>query len=279
MTRLVTAFVCALGLGALGCGGGEAPRPLLWGADLSLAKEKGGVKLEPGIFLMGSPKAEEGRYPPEQLHEVKLTRGFWILDTEVTQALYQEVMGTNPSKNPDCGPTCPVEEVNWFDAIAFCNRLSKIEGLSPAYTVLKDQVRWNWGANGYRLPTEAEWEYAARGAGANKGAYPGGGPPDAVAWHNANARGRPHPSKELRPNEIGLYDMGGNVREWVWDFPVYFDAQYAIDPTGPAQGQERMTRGGSWSADASRVRNAYRRPSKPTERTPHVGFRVVRTSL
>jgi formylglycine-generating enzyme required for sulfatase activity len=257
----------------------EPPQTVLWGADLAVAADNGGIQLQPGVFLMGSPKSEDGRYPPEQLHEVKLTRSFWILQTEVTQELYERVMGKNPAKHVKCGPTCPVEEVSFFDAINFCNRLSEIEGLAPAYTLKGQQVVWHWGSPGYRLLTEAEWEYAARSGGKNRGALPGGGPPSAIAWHNANARGSTHPSKELRPNELDLYDMGGNVREWTWDFPSYFGPEYAIDPTGPATGTERMTRGGSWTADLTRVRNAYRRPEPPKTSTPQIGFRIARTAL
>ncbi|MFT5454472.1 MAG: sulfatase modifying factor 1 [Myxococcota bacterium] len=277
MTRAITWGGVALALSVFGCGG-EPPRTVLWGADMSRAEEAGAVRLEPGVFLMGSPKGEKGRYPSEQLHEVKLTRGFWILESEVTQGLYQEVMGTNPSSNSECGPTCPVEEVNWYDAIAFCNRLSKFEGLQPPYIVRGQQVTWNWGANGYRLPTEAEWEYAARSGGRNRGPLPGGGPAADVAWHSANARGSTHPVKQKRATELGLYDVGGNVREWVWDYPMSFGTGYAIDPTGPTTGTQRLTRGGGWTADPRRVRNAYRKLSAPTERTPHVGFRIARTA-
>lgn len=270
------AITAALALSfIMGCQS-EPTRDVLWGSDLSRTADHGGVKLEPGVFLMGSPKSEEGRYPPEQLHEVKLTRGFWMLDSEVSQRLYTEVMGSNPSRHDECGEQCPVEEVSWFDAVNFCNRLSEIEGVQPAYTINGKQVTWQWGAPGYRLPTEAEWEYAARAAGSNRGALPGGGPPEQVAWHNANARGTTHPAKGLRANSIGLYDMGGNVREWVWDYPAYFESEYAIDPTGPVTGSQRVTRGGSWTADPTRVRNAYRRPESPTTSTPQIGFRVVR---
>ncbi len=257
-----------------GCGSAEV-ETLLWGHDMERRVEGKGVLVPPGIFMMGSPETEPGRYPPEQTHEVKLTRGFVILATEVTQGLYEEVTGGNPSKFSECGANCPVEEVSFVDAVRFCNRLSEREGLPSAYGIRGQRVTWNVDSLGYRLPSEAEWEYAARAG--NKGRYPSGGPPEAVAWYQKNARGKTHPVGTLRGNGWGLFDTSGNVREWVWDFPGYFGTEYAIDPTGPTKGAERMTRGGSWSADDSRVRNAYRKPAPPSQKTPHVGFRVVRT--
>ena len=255
------------------CGSADV-ETLLWGHAMERRVEGRGVEAPPGIFMMGSPETEPGRYPPEQMHEVKLTKGFVILATEVSQGLYEQVMGSNPSKFDKCGAECPVEEVSFIDVVQFCNRLSDREGLGAPYQIRGSKVTWNREADGYRLPTEAEWEYAARAG--NNGRYPAGGPADSVAWYQKNARGRTHPVGELRSNAWGLFDTSGNVREWVWDFPDYFSTGYAIDPVGPAEGQERMTRGGSWSADETRVRNAYRKPSPPTEKTPHIGFRVVR---
>jgi formylglycine-generating enzyme required for sulfatase activity len=249
---------------------------VLWGAEPAAAVHQGAVLVAPGEMEMGTPVTEEGRFPSEVLHRVVLTRPFLLGATEVTQAQYQAVMGVNPSNFTACGPTCPVEKVSWNDAVAFCNRASEIEGLQRAYQIGPKGVVWHWDANGYRLPTEAEWEYAARAGRRER--YSGSDNVDDVAWYEANSRGSTHPVGGKAPNHWGLYDMTGNVREWVWDIPISPPpTDKFTDPVGAATGTDRVSRGGSWSANDARVRAGYRRWAVPTDKANALGFRVART--
>ena len=268
--------LCALCLGlAFGCSKDEK-RTVLWGSNLEAAEARGGVLLSPGHFEMGSPAHEAGRFESEQLHPVTLRGAFYLSSTEVTQGQYQAVMGQNPSKNQACGMSCPVERVNWMEAVEFCNRLSVMEGVAPAYVVTGGEVTWDVSSPGYRLPTEAEWEYAARAGMAH--IYAGSSSPDEVAWYGGNAKGSSHPVAQHKPNRWGFYDFSGNVREWVWDrWGVTFPEGETVDPTGPETGEQRVNRGGSWSSDARRVRVAYRRPGAPDERSAYIGFRIARS--
>ena len=186
-------------------------------------------------------------------------------------------MQANPSRFQGCGGTCPVESVSWFDAVQFANRLSTREGLKPAYRVSsKGGVRWNRRADGYRLLTEAEWEYAARGGQP----FPvAGGEPADVAWTSENAGGSTHPGCTQAPNGLGLCDMSGNVREWVWD---WYDADaYVSVPaeqtTGPEAGLLRVVRGGGWDLDASHARVARRDGRAPGDVSDGVGLRLGRS--
>jgi formylglycine-generating enzyme required for sulfatase activity len=259
----------------MGCSEGEK-KTVLWGLDLSAAETRGGVRLSPGHFEMGSPPREPGRFDTEVLHPVTLQKSLILASTEVTQAQYEAVMGTNPSKTSTCGPDCPVDRVTWMEAVEFCNRLSIWEGVAPAYTIGGQEVAWDGKSPGYRLPTEAEWEYAAR-AGL-KHVYAGSNEPGEVSWYGENSKGMSHPVGRRKPNHWGFYDMSGNVREWVWDrWGVVFPPGESVDPRGPETGDQRVNRGGSWSSDARRVRAAYRRPGEPGERSVYIGFRVART--
>ncbi len=256
--------------------GGPPPQVLLWGADPSVAVTRGAIKAEPGEFVMGSPVTEAGRFPSEQLHRVTLTRPFLVGAHEVTQAQYQSVMGANPSHFVACGPTCPVDKVTWNDAIAFCNKLSELEGIAPAYEVQGATVKWAWNAPGYRLLTEAEWEYVARAG--KKELFSGSDIAEDVAWFTTNSAGSTHAVGTKAANGWGLFDMTGNVREWVWDLPsVPFSDGHATDPFGEVKGDQRASRGGSWSSDERRVRVAYRRWAQTGDRSNSLGFRVART--
>jgi formylglycine-generating enzyme required for sulfatase activity len=184
------------------------------------------VWISPGTFRMGcSPDDSECFDDEKPAHAVTITKGFWIGQTPVTQAAYAKVVGSNPSTYH--GAQLPVEEVSWDDAKAYCERVQM------------------------RLPTEAEWEYAARGgtAGARYG------PPERIAWYSANAASMTHEVAQKQPNAFGVYDMLGNVREWVADWYGPYDAAGAVDPRGPSTGQDRVARGGSWydSAQIARV--------------------------
>ena len=166
---------------------------------------------------MGSPESEEYRDSDEVQHRVTLTRAFLLQATEVTQAQYQALMGNNPSKFSNCSD-CPVEKVSWIDAIAYVNALSKKESLPACYDSKGEVIggRTVYDCKGYRLPTEAEWEYAARG-GAQGARY---GNLDNIAWYDGNSGRKTHPVGKKRPNSFGLYDMLGNVWEWCHDWMV-----------------------------------------------------------
>ena len=222
------------------------------------------VLIDPGSFTMGAPTAELGREPNEVQHDVTLTDGFYLAETEVTQAQWEAVMGTNPSHFSGCDD-CPVEWVSWHDAVDYCNALSALEGLEPAYEVKCPYVNWDQSANGYRLPTEAEWEYACR-AGSTTAFYNGGitetqcSDPnlDQIGWYCGNSAWTTHEVGQKLPNAWGLYDMSGNVYEWCWDWRGDYPLGPVTDPVGPSSGNMRVMRGGSWGYTALQCRSAYR---------------------
>ncbi|MEV5574151.1 formylglycine-generating enzyme family protein [Spirillospora sp. NPDC052269] len=184
---------------------------------------------------------------------------FQIAALPVTQELYARVTGGRPSAAS--GDLLPVENVSWWDAVHFCNTLSEQEGLAPAYRVHGDEAEWDRSADGYRLPTEAEWEYACH-AGTSGPHY---APLDEIAWYRENSGERPHEVGAKRPNPWGLYDMLGNVWNWCWDF---------YDPE--VYGTYRVLRGGGWFDEHWSCRASARRRSHPTYRVDDVGFRLAR---
>ena len=244
----------------------------------------GFVRIEPGVFTMGSPADEHGGCWRQTQHPVTLTRAFAVKATEVTQAEWQAVMGSNPSGFVDCGGDCPVENVNWNDAVDYCNALSAQQGLAPCYDAARSFS--GFACEGYRLPTEAEWEYAAR-AGTQTAlstgdiAHPECRPLDpnldAAGWYCGNSGETTHPVGAKQANAWGLYDMHGNVWEWVqdWDGAVREDA--ALDPLGPADGFSRGVRGGAWDRDARDACSAARGGDTLEDRNDTIGFRPVRT--
>jgi formylglycine-generating enzyme required for sulfatase activity len=234
-------------------------------------------RLPPGKFQMGSPETEPGRFSSEKQHEVEIKTPFAISVTEVTQGQYAAVMGKNPSEFQGDAAR-PVENVTWLDAVKYCNRLSEREGLSPCYQIEGDQVKWPEGlkCRGYRLPTEAEWEYAARADGTT--AYSGSAEVDEVAWYDANSEKAPHPVGSKRGNAWGLHDFSGNVWEWVWDrYSSDYEKLPPVDPTGPESGSFWLSRGGSWVFDARHARVAYRSRDDPGYRFGYQGFRLSRS--
>lgn len=233
--------------------------------------------LPPGKFKMGSPLTEDGRSDDEDLHSVEITVPFALFTTEVTQGQYERVMGENPSQFKG-DLELPVENVSWLDAIKYCNRLSEREGQPVCYEIDGNRVQWGQGlgCRGYRLPTEAEWEYAARADG--KTLYAGSDQVDKVTWYSGNAQGTIHPVKQKLPNEWGLYDLNGNVWEWTWDVYVkHLGSKTVKDPLGGSSGSDRVLRGGSWSIGARGMRVAYRGIDDPSVRSPARGFRLARS--
>jgi formylglycine-generating enzyme required for sulfatase activity len=231
------------------------------------------IYVEGGTFQMGSTNGGSSEQP---IHTVTVS-SFLIGKYEVTQKEWQEVMGYNPSYSE--GDNRPVESITWYDAVEFCNKLSEKEGLTPAYTINGFDVSCNWSANGYRLPTEAEWEYAAKGGKKSKNyKYSGSDNIDDVAWYDANSDGRSHDVGTKAPNELGIYDMSGNVWEWCWDWYGSYSSSPSSNPRGPNSGSSRVDRGGSWSYYDGSCRVAYRNYRSPGDSLDVFGFRIVRTS-
>jgi formylglycine-generating enzyme required for sulfatase activity len=257
------------------------------------------VYIPGGTFTMGSPASEPGRGSDEVQHSVTVS-GFYMGKFEVTQWEWQEVMGSNPSDFK--GDRLPVENVSWYDAVEYCNRRSEREGLSPAYRIDKGRsdpnntngndnvkwlVTWNPNANGYRLPTEAEWEYACRGGTTtpfstgnnittNHANYNGNHP------YNNNAQGvfrnRTWEVGSGTPNPFGLYDVHGNVWEWCWDWRGSYSNATQTDPRGAASSSYRVLRGGSCGEAAQYLRSAFRL-SISLPRFNSGGFRLVRSGV
>ncbi|MEL6624227.1 MAG: formylglycine-generating enzyme family protein [Bacteroidota bacterium] len=236
------------------------------------------VYVEGGTFEMGAEDIDEEERP---IHSVSLS-SFEMCVYPVTQGLYEELMGENPSFFS--GSHRPVERVSWYDAVRFCNALSKAISCDPYYEIIRDDVRVN-GGNGYRLPSEAEWEYAVRGGKYELGEdlrYAGSNRLDTVGWYDANSGGSTWPVGLKLPNALGLYDMSGNVWEWCWDrySASYYEELHASgmshDPIRPESGTSRVVRGGSWLNDGPNCRVASRLNYLPDDDNSRVGFRVCR---
>jgi formylglycine-generating enzyme required for sulfatase activity len=214
------------------------------------------VKIPAGTFMMGSPDSEPGRNLDEgPQHQVTISKAFELQTTEVTQSQWQAVMGSNPSYFK--GPDLPVEQVSWDDAQAF---IAKLNAKNDGYR--------------YRLPTEAEWEYAARAG--TTGPY--AGDLGAMAWYAPNSGGTTHPVGTKTPNAWGLYDMHGNVMEWVQDWYDGYSSSAVTDPVGPSSGSARVLRGGGWAYESQNCRSADRDSSSPDYRGGPLGLRLLRTS-
>jgi len=273
------------------------------------------VRVGGGVFYLGREEGTAGLGDVTPISRVTMS-GFYIGRFPVTQGQFYEVMGFNPSyftaaqgRPPAAGETDalrPVEQVNWYEAIVFSNRLSILRDLSPAYE-LPDQwpspTSWStdpdtWGAvpewddpllarwdavrivpgsTGYRLPTEAQWEFAAKG-GTLGGAYTFSGSDDsnAVAWHWDNSGEQTREVGGLQANRLGIYDMSGNVFEWVWDWFGSYTAEEKEDPVGASSGYYRVNRGGGWFDSAYVARSVYRNYTYPDIHSVNIGFRVAR---
>jgi len=246
------------------------------GADDGAAPFMELVSVEGGSFGMGSDAGAASERP---VHEVRVG-AFLIGKFEVTQAQWKDVMGSSATADRGKGDRYPVYNVSWQDATAFCNKLSQREGLAPCYSGSGAGTTCDFSANGYRLPTEAEWEFAARGGKAGgKRLYSGSDDKDAVGWDSANATSSTHEVGLKAPNELGVYDMSGNVWEWCFDWygADFYATSPRDDPTGPESGFYRVLRGGSYGINSFGLRSANRYYGAHRSDSS-TGFRVVRTA-
>ncbi len=257
--------------------------------------DDGFVWIEGGSFLMGSPEEENWRIEDETRHEVTVS-GFWMSPYEVTQAEYERLTGVNPSSFK--GENLPVESVSWLDAVRFCNAKSNEAGLTMAYQIDGETVAWNRSANGYRLPTEAEWEYACRAgtmtpfntihsAGPEEANYYGHYPYEIEEnyFNDSVLETRPGRYRQttvevtgFAPNPWGLYNMHGNVNEWCWDLYGAYETANTIDPTGAQNGTRRVYRGGGWNDFGKNLRSAYRAAGELNMASYNLGIRLVRSA-
>ena len=233
------------------------------------------VLVEAGTFQMGGKDGDSDEWP---VHSVTISKDFYIGKYEVTQKEYEFIMGENPSQHYSVGYNYPVYYVSWQEAVKYCNKLSEKEGLDLCYTINGTNVSCDFTKNGYRLPTEAEWEFAARGGNKSEGyKYSGSNDPDAVAWYNANSDNKTHLVGGKLPNEVGAYDMSGNVWEWSWDWYDRYNDSPATDPTGPTTGTERSIRGGGIGLNSSHAHSTSRSYLEPNGAHPFTGFRIARS--
>ena len=256
------------------------------------------VLVEGGTFQMGSLSGRDNEKPMRQV----TVKSFYINKYPVTQKEWFDVMGTTIRQQRDMqidrrfasttlygeGGNYPIYYVNWFDAVEFCNKLSEMEGLNPVYTISERTpetgfpvtnavVTADWNANGYRLPTEAEWEYAAKGGNKSRPASISREAEtlDAEAWHMGNSKGSTNPVGTKKPNALGLYDMRGNVWEWCYDRYRTYPREAQTDPTGPASGLNRTRRGGAWDSPGRDASSTSRGSDSPANKFFNMGFRLA----
>ncbi len=262
---------------------------------MKLMVEESFVLIEGGIFQMGS---NTGSLMEQPVHQVTLS-SFYLSKYELSQWKYKKIMKDNPSYF-SADTLRPVEEVSWYNAIEYCNKRSIKEGLTPCYNYSiygNDPAFWplgwdsdynnyvnltcNWNVNGYRLPTEAEWEFAARGGIlTNNYLYSGSNDLGTVGWFFSNAGSASHPLGLKQPNELGIHDMSGNNWEWCWDIYDSYQNGEQINPTGAVSGIHRVLRGGSWMYQPDFCRVANRNHGyTPTSFNCNIGFRLCRTSI
>ena len=239
----------------------EVQAPVTNGDNISIPVKDGisidMVRVEAGTFTMGATQEMEDPFDFEKpTHQVTLTNDYYIGKYEVTQALWQAVMGNNPSNFK--GDNLPVEEVSWDDCQEFISKLNSITGKK------------------FRLPTEAEWEYAARGGKKSQGyQYSGSNNISDVAWYEDNSRSKTHTVGSKQANELGIYDMTGNVMEWCHDWYGSYSSSPQVNPTGANSGSDRVDRGGSWYCNARGCRSSFRPHSTPVNRYINLGLRLV----
>lgn len=250
------------------------------------------VLIKGGTFQMGSPDSEAWRSADETQHSVTVS-DFYMSKYELTQKEYKEITGSNPSNFS--GEDFPVENISWLDAVDYCNARSERDGLSPVYTIDGQNVSWDRSANGYRLPTEAEWEYACR-AGTTTPFYMENSPSAEDAnyyghypyeiednyFSQGNLEVKPGEYRQttvavdsFSANPYGLYNMHGNVGEWIWDYYGEYPAEEQTDPAGPTSGTLRVYRGGGWNDFAKNMRCAYRATLEQNKGSFNLGIRLV----
>jgi len=231
-----------------------------WAEDVLTKLEEEMVRVQPGCFEMGSSPSDPERGIDETQHKVCLNKPFLIAKYEVTQAQWDAVMPSNPSAMQGCGLDCPVERVSWRDVQRFIKKLHVQTGRN------------------YRLPTEAEWEYACRSGGKSE-KYCGGDFPDELGWNKGNSDHKTHTVGQKQANGLGIFDMSGNVSEYVEDRYAedYYQNGPTDDPKGPEVGFSRVNRGGSWRYDATDSRASKRHQNKPGRRGDFLGFRLAMT--
>lgn len=264
MNIFICLFFIGMNLVLIGCDEDKDLETSLSKEDKSNTNQKIenfiGMKLmfiAPSEFDMGSSSNEEIHgYLEGPVHCVKLSMGFYMGVYEVTQAQYTAVMGNNPSHFK--GDNQPVEMVSWNDAVAFCERLSQMEGKT------------------YRLPTEAQWEYACRAGTKSRYSFSDDDSNiDIFCWHYKNSNNTTHEVGQKSPNPFGLYDMHGNVEEWCSDWFGFYMDETITDPTGFPTGKRRVVRGGSWIREPANCRSAWRKAKTPDFYAHNIGFRVI----
>ena len=256
------------------------------------------IVVPPGDFVMGSPETEMGfgnkRRSDETQHKVKLTKTILLGRHEVTQDEFEKVMKYNPSKFKGDPTKLPAEEVSWYEAVMFCNRLSELDGREPFYEITKIEKSQNnitkaevkaKGGKGYRLPTEAEWEYACRAGTTSTFAFGDSlsfeqanlDESDPFAGKNGRSRRKTVDVRMFEGNAWGFKNMHGNVWEWCWDFPNPDTKEDLVDPDGRTSGSWRVTRGGAFQNVAGVMRSAHRNSTDPSGKGYDQGFRVAAT--
>lgn len=254
--------------------------------DFYLTRDRDMIYVPAGIFTMGCSDAIQELIGGDCSGDDSPGRvempSFYISNTEITfnqYDLYCEEVGKEKPSDEGWGRgNRPVINVSWYDAIEYCNWLSIKEGFSPRYKINGQNIIVDWGARGYRLPTEAEWEYAAQESQFEKQTiYSGGNRLDEVGWYNLNSNSRTHPVGSKKANKLGIHDMSGNVWEWCWDWYGEYrnKEQVSFHPKGAENGRMKIIRGGSWSNQAESSRIITRSSNNPNTRRNSIGFRIV----